>query len=281
MGSMGSSSKGASSSGGVLAPRRVARAVGGDRAAREPVERRRSRSAGDAARGDRAGRGSRRPGRRRGRRSSWGSAALRARERPRASGGAAPRAAGATCEQRRDPVVGVLVDDDEAEAPVGLPVERVRGAPRARRCGRPSRRRGRSGGLERLPPPAQATLSRPWPRRSCPSSSPLATPRRRSARPCGASSARRSTISSWSSSTTAPSTAPADVLAAVADERLRVLRNDDAARARRRAERRPRRRSRDVRGANGRGRRRAPRLARARSSGASRPCPLRRSSGRG
>ena len=112
-------------------------------------------------------------------------------------------------EELRDAVVGVLVDDDEAKASVGLPVQGVRGASRARWCGRPSRRQGRSGGLGRLPPPAQATLSRPWPRRSCPSSSPLATPRRRSGRPSGASSARRSRISSWSWSTTAPSTARA------------------------------------------------------------------------
>ena len=65
---------------------------------------------------------------------------------------------------------------------MGLRVERVEAARRERRCGRRSRRRGRSGGLERLPPPAQATLSasRGHPRPpSCPSSSPRATPRRR------------------------------------------------------------------------------------------------------
>ena len=68
---------------------------------------------------------------------------------------------------------GVRLRRERAESPPG------------RRCGgRRSRRRGRNGGCA-----AAATERRlthpPWPPRSCRSCSPLATPRRRSARPCG------------------------------------------------------------------------------------------------
>ena len=57
-----------------------------------------------------------------------------------------------------------------------------RGASRGRPSGRPSRRRGRSAGRKRLRPPAQATLTAPWPPPSCPSSWQPATPSGRSRR---------------------------------------------------------------------------------------------------
>ena len=143
------------------------------RVGREPLARR--------ARGGPARRRSRRRGRRRGPPSSCGSATLRARERPR-GGAEVERPRGRGCEARsaatRSSAFWSTTTSRKrrwvcASSECEERLER-------RRSGRPSRRRGRSGGRERLPPPAQATLSRPWPRRSCPSSSPLATPRRRS-----------------------------------------------------------------------------------------------------
>ena len=125
-------------------------------------------------------------------------------------------------------------------APVGLRLERVEQRRRDRRCGRPSRRRGRSGGLERLPPPAQATLTPAV--ASAPRVRRPRRPRRRGddrrggARAC---SARRSATSSSSSSTTARSTRHRRLArGSRTTPRLRVVRNDEPLGPRRRAQRR-------------------------------------------
>ena len=177
-------------------------------------------------------------------------------------------------------VVGVLVDDDEAKASVGLPVQGVE--ERLELGGAVDRRDdkveaevwGGSRHRRRLPSAGRGHAAR------------VRRPRRSRCRGDGRGSRRERP--------------PTDGRGSRAGRGRRRLRRRhgrrarcgrgpetpgaperEAAGSRRRAERRPRRRSGDARGANGRGRRRAPPLARARRRADTLPARLRRSSGPG
>ena len=223
----------------------------------------RRRTARRRARGGRAGSCSRRPGTPTRSASRCGSAAFRARESPRAERRRSVSSVRVRREQRGDAVVGVLVDDDDAEGGVRLrreraeePLQVVRPVDGrddevdARSCaaaatgaGYPHARRG---------PPARVRRAR-RPRRGA----------RRSTRRCASVLGQTLGDLELVVVDDGSATRRASSLAAVDDPRLRVVRNDaplglagalnvglDEARG-------------TLRGAHGRGRRRAAAVARA------------------